>query len=68
MSLDFEIIITLATMALWLLFPIGIFFSVGYLDRTTEGHDQHVSLENKLDSKPREGFHFPHWLHWGMRH
>jgi len=28
MDIDFELLLTTATMALWLLFPIGIYFSV----------------------------------------
>ncbi len=75
MDVDLEVLLTIATMALWLLFPIGLFFSVGYLDRTTHGSEQHIHLEDKLDVEPHEedeapsrGFHLPPWLHGGMRH
>jgi hypothetical protein len=60
MGSTIEIILTIIAMSFWILFPIGMFISVGKLDKNTDqvvrlDHLRHDSVE--LKNKPREQFH-----------
>ena len=62
MAYDWEMILTIGWFTLWFLFPLGIFLSVGRLDKNSDELDQIESLRVDPPVKPaktRSGFHIP---------
>lgn len=62
MSYDWEMILTIAWLALWFLFPLGIFLSVGRLDHNSDELDQIKGLRvgpSVKAVKTRSHFHIP---------
>jgi hypothetical protein len=63
MAYDWEMILTIGWFALWFLFPLGIFLSVGRLDKDSDELDQIKDLRVDPPVKPaktRSSFHVPH--------
>lgn len=60
-----EVLFVIGCLALWVLFPIGIFLSVSHVDKNTDQlirleKLRHTSLpEPRRVFKPKEGFHRP---------
>lgn len=68
MGNEWETYLTIAWLALWFMFPIGMFISVSFLDKTTDDGHQDINLSERpkiKSSKPTKGFHLPHW---GLKH
>ena len=59
MGNEWEMYFTIGWLALWFLFPVGIFLSVGRLDRNTDELEQLAKKPVKKPSRARSGFHIP---------
>lgn len=62
MAYDWEVILTIGWFALWFLFPLGIFLSVGRLDKDSDELEQikDLRVDPPVKSvKTRSSFHIP---------
>ena len=73
MGNDWETFLTVGWLALWFLFPLGLFMSVSRLDKNSDQiirlepyeEEQVEDVEEPRIKERSRGFHLPHW---GLRH
>lgn len=65
MGNPWEVAFVIGVLAFWVLFPMGIFISVGKLDKNTNqlevlARRHRFTTRQTAREVPREGIHFPH--------